>query len=334
MNDFVDVLHYDRLRARVTSDLCTTRQVGVVVFNEFALPETAAILDTFRPGRLAIDAQHGNSAHYDVCLLSTTGGTIASSSSVHVCTERIDTGRPKESFHALLIAGGAGVSSALRDERLIEWLRQACKRSELVYPIAEGALLVEAAGFVEAAAGHCCPAPARVFPAKYLNSGHSINTVKPPQVSPDLIPESLRTMFARQAAENSSSPDETPFTRNLRLKESRHVTDKIRASARWLDERGDRHIAIGDAAQVAAMSERNFLRRFKIEMGITPSDYLLYVRLDMACRLLLNTDLPIDKIARRSGIGTGGGLAKIFRKHLSTTPTEYRTEKKLCRNYS
>jgi transcriptional regulator GlxA family with amidase domain len=69
-------------------------------------------------------------------------------------------------------------------------------------------------------------------------------------------------------------------------------------------------------------------------MGITPSDYLLYVRLDMACRLLLNTDLPIDKIARRSGIGTGGGLAKIFRKHLSTTPTEYRAENKLCRNYS
>jgi transcriptional regulator GlxA family with amidase domain len=61
-----------------------------------------------------------------------------------------------------------------------------------------------------------------------------------------------------------------------------------------------------------------------MEMGVTPSDYLLYVRIDMCCRLLVETDLPVDKVARRCGLGSGGWLAKLFRKHLSTTPTEYR----------
>jgi transcriptional regulator GlxA family with amidase domain len=321
MDGLVDVLHYERPRVRVISDSSTTRQVGVVVFNEFSLPEIASILDSFRSGRLATDVRHTNSSHCEVRLLSVAGGMIASSSSVFVWTERIGTDRPTDHFHALLIAGGEGVNSARRDEILIDWLRQACKHSELVYPIAEGALLLEAAGFIAVTASQNSPERASAFPAKHLSAAHSINV--------RLIPGSLRTVDTRHAAENLSPIDETPFSRNLRLKESRGVSEKIRASARWLDEKGDRHVAIGEAAQVAAMSERNFLRRFKIEMGFTPSDYLLYVRLDMVCRLLVNTDLPIDKIARRSGIGTGGGLAKLFRKHLSTTPTEYRTGKYL-----
>jgi transcriptional regulator GlxA family with amidase domain len=98
-----------------------------------------------------------------------------------------------------------------------------------------------------------------------------------------------------------------------------------------LEANGDRPIVIDEAAQVAAMSERNFLRRFKIEMGVTPSDYLLYVRLNMSCRLLIETSLPVDKIARRSGIGSGGRLSKLFRKYLGKTPTEYRSSKRHSR---
>jgi transcriptional regulator GlxA family with amidase domain len=75
------------------------------------------------------------------------------------------------------------------------------------------------------------------------------------------------------------------------------------------------------------MSERNFLRRFKNEIGLTPSDYLLRARLNMSCRMLVESRLPVDKIARRCGIGSGGQLAKLFRKYLATTPTDYRLSK-------
>ncbi len=74
------------------------------------------------------------------------------------------------------------------------------------------------------------------------------------------------------------------------------------------------------------MSERNFLRRFKIEMGITPSDYLLQARLAVTCSLLTDSELPVDKIARRSGMGNGDRLAKIFRKRMMISPTEFRMQ--------
>jgi transcriptional regulator GlxA family with amidase domain len=42
--------------------------------------------------------------------------------------------------------------------------------------------------------------------------------------------------------------------------------------------------------------------------------------------LLTDSELPVDKIARRSGMGNGDRLAKIFRKRLLISPTEYRTQ--------
>jgi transcriptional regulator GlxA family with amidase domain len=65
-----------------------------------------------------------------------------------------------------------------------------------------------------------------------------------------------------------------------------------------------------------------------MEMGLSPSDYLRRIRLDMSCRLLVETNLPVDKIARRCGIGSGGRLSKLFRTFLATTPTGYRSFKR------
>jgi AraC-like DNA-binding protein len=100
--------------------------------------------------------------------------------------------------------------------------------------------------------------------------------------------------------------------------------EKILASAKWLAANFDRLISVADAARAVAMSERNFLRRFREEMGVTPSEYLLCTRLNRTCQLLKESDLPIDKIARRSGMGSGARLAKVFRKRLNMSPTAFR----------
>ena len=52
-------------------------------------------------------------------------------------------------------------------------------------------------------------------------------------------------------------------------------------------------------------------------------------RLDAACSFLAETELPVDKVARRCGMGNGDRLAKIFRKRMSISPTEYRQRSKI-----
>lgn len=101
--------------------------------------------------------------------------------------------------------------------------------------------------------------------------------------------------------------------------------DRVRATAIWLRNNYGRAISVSDAVRVAAMSERNFLRHFKQEIGMTPSEFLLQVRLDRTVTLLMETDFPIGTIARQCGWGNGDRLAKIFRRHLDVTPSEYRS---------
>jgi transcriptional regulator GlxA family with amidase domain len=78
-------------------------------------------------------------------------------------------------------------------------------------------------------------------------------------------------------------------------------------------------------AEHALMSERNFLRRFRAEMGHTPHDYLSKIRLESACRLLVTTALPVDKIARHCGLFNGDHLRKHFVRHFGMSPVEYRS---------
>ena len=147
-----------------------------------------------------------------------------------------------------------------------------------------------------------------------------------------IVEEDLGPDLAQLVAESVATEHKTPFGSSIADKAAPQVSEKIMASARWLKANVDQPISIDDAAQVAAMSERNFLRRFKSEMGVTPSDYLLRARLNLSCRMLVESRLPVDKIARRCGIGSGGQLAKLFRKYLATTPTDYRMGREPLKN--
>ncbi|BCZ85351.1 AraC family transcriptional regulator (plasmid) [Paraburkholderia terrae] len=296
------------------------KRIDIALFNGFALPDTAAIIEVFQKANALVQQRNARLTRYEVSLLSASGGRIASSSSVFVWTESVDSHRLTNDLHTLFIAGGAGAHHASRDERLIVWLRRAYRHSDTVHPIGEGHLLLDATRAEESHdAQRDFITNQRATRARSFGEG-----VSPVRAALQIVEEDLGGEFAQQIARSMAPQDDVPFGTFFKANSASHVSDKIMASARWLEENVDRPISIDHAAQIAAMSERNFLRRFKNEMGMTPSDYLLQARLGMSCRMLVETRLPIDKIARRCGIGSGGHLAKLFRKHLSTTPTEYR----------
>ncbi|MFT4068087.1 GlxA family transcriptional regulator [Paraburkholderia sp.] len=298
-----------------------TTRVDIVLFNGFELPEVAVLIEIFSKANALAVSQGSARARYDISLLSSEGGRIASSSSVFVWTDDIDSHRGTNDTHLMFIAGGAGVQQACRDERLRNWLRHRHQFSKLVHPVEEGRLLLEAAGLStrywslpdsDGGLPERQSAPARKRAPAVVRTALHI-------VEHDLSPE-----LAGLVAESVLPQPRTPFSSFMASGKASQVSEKIMASARWLDANVDRPISIDEAARLAAMSERNFLRRFKNEIGMTPSDYLLRSRLNLSCRMLVESRLPIDKIARLCGIGNGSQLSKLFRKYLATTPTEYR----------
>ncbi|NMM04557.1 helix-turn-helix domain-containing protein [Paraburkholderia sp. RP-4-7] len=296
-------------------------RVDIALFNGFALLMVAEIIEIFQKANSLVAAQRPGRVRYDVSLLSAAGGRIASSSLVFVWTDDVQSHRGTNDTHLLFLAGGAGAQQACRDERLSNWVRRRHPFSAIVHPIAEGQLLLRAAGL-----------PGRYCPLHYGgNEAHDLHPARSQKEALGAISTALRVVeedlgadLAQQVAESIAPQPTTPFSSSVTLGATPQISEKILASARWLEANVDRPISIEDAAQVAAMSERNFLRRFKTEIGMTPSDYLLRARLNMSCRMLVESRLPVDKIARRCGIGGGGQLSKLFRKYLATTPTDYR----------
>jgi len=83
---------------------------------------------------------------------------------------------------------------------------------------------------------------------------------------------------------------------------------------------------LADLAAHANVSERTLARRFRSETGLSPLKWLLYQRVDMAHQLLETTDLTMDRIAERSGLGSPDPLRHHFVARVGVTPSAYRTK--------
>lgn len=83
-------------------------------------------------------------------------------------------------------------------------------------------------------------------------------------------------------------------------------------------------LSIATLAQHARVSERTFSRRFVDETGYTPMQWVMRARLDRSREMLESSDLSVDEIAARVGLGSGANLRVHFRRVLGTTPSEYR----------
>lgn len=93
----------------------------------------------------------------------------------------------------------------------------------------------------------------------------------------------------------------------------------------WLKANLAEDITVADMAHRMWMSPRTFARRFQAETGTAPYKWLLHQRVAAAARLLESTDLSLDEVARRVGLGDATLMRHHFKALRGTTPSAYRT---------
>ncbi|MFI6515922.1 GlxA family transcriptional regulator [Spirillospora sp. NPDC050679] len=96
----------------------------------------------------------------------------------------------------------------------------------------------------------------------------------------------------------------------------------------WALERLDEPLTLAVLAAHARVSTRTLARRFHDETGQSPLQWLLHQRLDRARELLEATDLPMDQVARRSGLGSADSLRQHLVRRTGLTPSAYRARSK------
>lgn len=82
-------------------------------------------------------------------------------------------------------------------------------------------------------------------------------------------------------------------------------------------------------ADTANMSVNHFIRSFKTAYGITPQQYIIVKRCEVATALLNRPQFSIEQIADLSGFYDRFHLTKVFRKYRGITPAAYRKNREL-----
>ena len=101
-------------------------------------------------------------------------------------------------------------------------------------------------------------------------------------------------------------------------------TSGLREVLVWAQEHLETDLTVDQLAARALMSPRSFARHFRGATGTTPHAWLLAQRLTRAQHLLEVTELPVDEVARRSGLGAATTLRHHFSLRFGTSPHAYR----------
>ena len=103
------------------------------------------------------------------------------------------------------------------------------------------------------------------------------------------------------------------------------TADSLGAVLTWMTENLAGEHTVASLSRRAAMSERTFARRFAAETGTTPHRWLTRQRVLYARTLLEETDLGMDAVAARCGLGSAALLRHHFRQVVGVSPADYRS---------
>ena len=128
----------------------------------------------------------------------------------------------------------------------------------------------------------------------------------------------------------SPGPSSTPLLSNVETHvvrgglpawQTRRVTAHVEANL-------SRRIRIQELARLLGLSASHFCRAFKCTCGVSPRDYVLRRRIEVAQGLMLATSEPLSSIAVRCGMCDQPHFTRSFRRLVGETPYTWRRSRR------
>jgi len=108
-------------------------------------------------------------------------------------------------------------------------------------------------------------------------------------------------------------------------KRYRTVNDPIQKAKQVIQERfTEEELDFQVLAESLAMSYDNFRRRFKAQIGLSPNQYFLSVKMDRAKELLLFTDQEVKDIGLQLGFSDPYYFSRVFKERTGISPVHFR----------
>jgi transcriptional regulator GlxA family with amidase domain len=311
------------------------RRVVIVVF------PGVQTLDVTGPAEVLRAATRIRPPGYEVTVAAADAGPLPTSTVSFMPDarlEEIDTGP----IDTLIVAGGTGTRSAEDDERLVDWIAAAARRSRRVASVCTGAFLLARAGLLNGrrATTHwaSCAELADRYPAVavehdpiFVRDGNvvtSAGVTAGMDLALALVEEDLGRQTALDAARwlvvfLQRPGGQAQFSAQLAAQAADRAP--LRELQAWIPDHLDEDLTVPALARRACMSDRNFARAFRRETGLTPGAYVEAARVERARIALENGDLAVELVADQAGFGTVETMRRAFRRQVGVSPAEYRT---------
>ena len=309
------------------------RRIVIAVFPE------VQTLDAVGPAEVFNAAAKLVPGAYSVEVVAKERGPLRSTSigfmvdrSFRACRGAIDT---------LVVAGGPGSRRAARDPATVAWVRGAAARARRVCSVCTGAFILAEAGLLDgrsatthwASCDRLAERYADVEVARdpiFVRDGDvytSAGVTAGMDLALALVEEDLGRATALEVARwlvlfVKRPGGQSQFSAQLAAQTADR--EPLRELQEWIAGNLDADLSVPALAERAHMSERNFARAFRRELGLTPGAYVEIARVEAARIALESTATPVDAVARQAGFGTVETMRRAFHRRLGVGPAEYR----------
>ncbi|MEM6497853.1 MAG: DJ-1/PfpI family protein [Pseudomonadota bacterium] len=336
MNDNMPPIH-----ANTPTPAADKPNVVFVVYPGIVLLDLVGPLHVFSRAR---EAGSGDLA-YNTHVASVDGGKVETNTIVEIESVALsELCEPPKALpiDTLVVVGGDGAEAARTNLQLVEVTKALSQRARRTCSICCGAFVLAAAGLLDGrrAVTHWedCELLQSRFPEVsveedpiFIKDGAlwtSAGITAGIDMSLAIVREDLGAAAALELARSLVTPmirsaGQSQFSSDL-ARQSRDAGGEFNALHAWLRNNLDQPIGVVEMAERAAMSSRNFSRRYMASVGLPPAKSFEKMRVDAARNLLLETSASMKTIATKCGFKDQERMRRAFHRHLRTNPSSYR----------
>ncbi len=115
-----------------------------------------------------------------------------------------------------------------------------------------------------------------------------------------------------------------PLFATTRIPRQDYHQPAIEKVVNYLEDHYDQNVTLAELVHVAAMSRSTLMREFSRLMGISPLQYLVNIRLEVACQLLRENLASVTHICYQVGFSSASYFSRCFLRRFHQTPSQYR----------
>jgi transcriptional regulator GlxA family with amidase domain len=265
---------------------------------------------------------------YDVHLLSETGGSVRTSIGVSVATEPFDD----TNFDTLIVGRGTQPPTP----GLIEFVRRAPGRCRRVAATCLGAFVLAEAGLLDGRRATTHWHRARDLQARFpkvkveedrifiidgsvwtsagMTAGIDLALA---MVEQDLGADVARAIARQLVVYHRRTGGQSQFSAPLELEPK---SDRIQSALAYAKRNLHTQLTVGQLAEAARLSPRQFSRVFRAETGQSPAKAVENLRLEAARLMMEQSRHPIEAIARLTGFADRDRMRRAFLRTFGQPP--------------